>query len=84
MYAFGMLGDGERKSAEPIAARTCADPEQTKRTQDKLLHFLGRAVWDDRAVRLEAVRYAVEVYPYGIASPKQSCSASRDREPSLV
>jgi hypothetical protein len=26
MYAFGILGDGERKSTEPIAARTCADP----------------------------------------------------------
>jgi SRSO17 transposase len=60
MYAFGILGDGERKSAEPIAARACADPEQTKRVQDKLLHFLGRAVWDDRAVRLTAARYAIE------------------------
>jgi SRSO17 transposase len=60
MYAFGILGDGERKSAEPIAARACADPEQTKRVQDKLLHFLGRAAWDDRAVRLAAARYAIE------------------------
>lgn len=60
MYAFGILGDGERKSAEPIAARACADPEQTKRVQDKLLHFLGRAAWDDRAVRLTAARYAIE------------------------
>ena len=60
MYAYGLLGDGERKSAEPIAARACGDPNQTKRLQDKLLHFLGRAVWDDRAVRLEAARYAIE------------------------
>ena len=29
MYAFGILGEGERKSAEPIAARACADPSQT-------------------------------------------------------
>jgi SRSO17 transposase len=26
----------------------------------KLLYFLGRSVWDDRAVRLEAARYAIE------------------------
>jgi SRSO17 transposase len=60
MYAFGILGDGERKSAEPIAARASADPEQTKRVHDKLLHFLARSVWNDRAVRLEAARYAIE------------------------
>lgn len=60
MYAFGILSDGERKSAEPIAARTCADPEQTRNVHDKLLHFLARSAWDDRAVRLEAARYAIE------------------------
>jgi len=57
MYAFGILGDGERKSAEPIAARACADPEQTNNVHSKLLYFLGRSEWDDRAVRLEAARY---------------------------
>jgi len=60
MYAFGILSDGERKSAEPIAARGCADPDQTKRMHDKLLHFLARAVWDDHAVRHEAARYAID------------------------
>jgi SRSO17 transposase len=60
MYACGILGDGERKSAEPIAARACADPDEVKRVHDKLLHFLARSVWDDRAVRLEAARYAIE------------------------
>lgn len=60
MYAIGILGDGERKSAEPIAARACSDPGETKRTHDKLLHFLARSVWDDRAVRLEAARYAID------------------------
>lgn len=60
MYAFGILGDGERKSAEPIAARACGDPERAKRTHDKLLHFLARSEWDDRAVRLESARYAIE------------------------
>lgn len=60
MYAFGILGDGERKSAEPIAARACADPEQTNNVHSKLLYFLARSRWDDRAVRLEAARYAIE------------------------
>lgn len=60
MYAFGILGDGERKSAEPIAARACADPSQTNNVHSKLCYFLGRSEWDDRDVRLEAARYAIE------------------------
>ena len=60
MYACGILGDGERKSVEPIAARACADPEEVDNVHRKLLYFLSRSVWDDRAVRLEAARYAVE------------------------
>ena len=59
-YAFGILGDGERKSAEPIAARACADPKQTHNLHQKLLHFLAYSAWDDRAVRLEAARYAID------------------------
>ncbi len=59
LYAFGILGDGERKSAEPIAARACADPDQTNNVHSKLLYFLARSAWDDRAVRLEAARYAI-------------------------
>lgn len=60
MYAFGILGDGERKSAEPIAARACGDPARVKHAHDKMLHFLARSAWDDRAVRLEGARYAIE------------------------
>ncbi len=60
MYAFGLLGDGERKSAEPIAARACADPDRVKNVHDKLLHFLARAEWDDREVRQVAADYAIE------------------------
>ncbi|MCG8672844.1 MAG: IS701 family transposase [Pseudomonadales bacterium] len=60
MYAYGILGDGERKSVEPIAARACGDPGQTNNVHSKLLYFLGRSQWDDRAVRLEAARYALE------------------------
>lgn len=60
MYAFGILGDGERKSAEPIAARACADPSEVNNVHSKLCYFLGRSEWDDRAVRLEAAQYAIE------------------------
>lgn len=59
MYAFGILGDGERKSAEPIAARACGDPGQTAAFHQKLLYFLACSRWDDRAVRLDAARYAI-------------------------
>lgn len=30
MYALGILGDGERKSAEPIAARACPDSVRSR------------------------------------------------------
>ena len=59
MYAFGLFADGDRKSTEPIAARTCGDPDEMQHTHDKLLHFLARSRWDDRAVRLEAARYGI-------------------------
>ena len=59
IYAFGILGEGDRKSVEPIAGRACGDPAETKRMHDKLLHFLARAQWDDRAVRQTAAQYAV-------------------------
>src|SRR5512133_2728677 len=59
MYAFGILGEGERKSAEPIAARACGDVGDIQHTHDKLLHFLARASWDDHAVRRVAARYAL-------------------------
>lgn len=59
-YAFGILGDGERKSAEPIAVKACGDPDKARAAHEKLLHVLGRSRWSDRAVRLEAARYALE------------------------
>jgi len=59
-YACGILADGERKSAEPIAARACADPDLARKAHDHLLHFLALSPWEDRPVRLEAARYAIE------------------------
>jgi SRSO17 transposase len=58
-YFFGLLSDGERKSVEPIAARACGEPKGTKRSHDRLLHFLGLSPWPDRDVRREAARYAI-------------------------
>ena len=60
IYAFGILGDTDRKSVEPIAAAACGDPERTVHMHDKLLHFVGQSRWSDEAVRLEASRYVVD------------------------
>jgi len=60
MYAFGLLSDGDRKSAEPIAARTCGDPSQANGYHLRLLHLLSRASWDDHAVRRVAARHALD------------------------
>lgn len=60
MYAMGLLSDGERKSAEPIAARACADPAKVDAVHTRLLHFIKDSVWSDHDVRLFAARYAIE------------------------
>jgi SRSO17 transposase len=51
VYLRGLITDGDRKSAEPIAARIplpggldVADPDQA------LQQFLGQSTWDERAV----------------------------------
>src|ERR1044071_10286999 len=59
-YALGILGDGERKSVEPIAARACADPARANAEHQRLLHFMVDSRWSDRDVRREAARYALE------------------------
>jgi SRSO17 transposase len=59
-YAFGILGDGDRKSVEPIAARSCADEDACAKVHDRLLHFVREGAWDDKRVRREAARYVVE------------------------
>src|SRR5215470_8403964 len=60
LYAEGILGDGERKSIEPIAARACADPARANAEHQRLLHFALDAPWSDHAVRLEAANYALD------------------------
>jgi SRSO17 transposase len=59
IYAHGLLGDGERKSVEPIAARACGAPEKMEGMHAKLLHFVSDSKWDDRAVRLFGARHAI-------------------------
>jgi SRSO17 transposase len=60
IYAMGLLGSAERKSAEPLAAAASADPETCDANHQRLLHFLGNSPWNDRAVRREAAEYAIE------------------------
>jgi SRSO17 transposase len=59
IYAMGLLGEGERKSIEPIAARACPDPSKTDAMHQRLLHFAVDSRWSDREVRQEAARYAL-------------------------
>lgn len=58
MYAMGLLGDGARKSVEPIAARACPDPERADAVHQRLLHFTN-AGWSDAEVRRIAADYAL-------------------------
>jgi SRSO17 transposase len=60
-YAMGLLGDGERKSMEPIAARAAPSPDKIEAQHQRLGHFIRDADWDDGRVRAEAARYALEL-----------------------
>ena len=59
IYALGILGEGDRKSCEPIAARACGDPALMDNMHNQLLHFLRTSPWDNRSVRLVAARYGI-------------------------
>ena len=59
MYARGIVGEGERKSVEPIAARATGDAAACERVQARLLNFLRESPWDDHLVRREAARHVV-------------------------
>ncbi len=59
MYAMGLLGDGERKSVEPIAARACGDPELCRAYTERLLNFVTESQWQDQPVWGSAARYGV-------------------------
>jgi SRSO17 transposase len=59
-YAMGLLGEGERKSMEPMAMRVCDGVEHADAAHQRLQHFITDSPWDDREVRLVASRYALE------------------------
>ncbi|MBC8066984.1 MAG: IS701 family transposase [Deltaproteobacteria bacterium] len=59
MYACGLFGEGDRKSAEPVAARLCGAADRAEATHQKLLHFLARSEWEDRPVRMHAARFGL-------------------------
>jgi SRSO17 transposase len=47
-YCTGLMLPGERKSVEPMAARTA--PARTSAQHQSLLHFIGVAAWSDEKV----------------------------------
>ncbi|MGY4230260.1 hypothetical protein ACVMIH_007621 [Bradyrhizobium sp. USDA 4503] len=47
-YCTGLILPGERKSVEPMAARTA--PARTAAQHQSLLHFVGNARWSDEEV----------------------------------
>jgi SRSO17 transposase len=47
-YCTGLMLPGERKSVEPMAARTA--PARTGAQHQSLLHFVGNACWSDEEV----------------------------------
>jgi len=59
IYAMGLLGDGDRKSMEPISARADPDTERVNAQHQRLQHFITDSPWSDREVRREAARYGV-------------------------
>lgn len=60
IYAMGILGDGERKSVEPIAARACPDLKGVDALHQRLLHFVVNSRWDDHSLRKAAASYALK------------------------
>jgi len=58
-YALGLIGEGDRKSVEPIVARAGASVVHMDAAHQRLLHFVTDSAWDDLAVRLAAARYAL-------------------------
>ncbi len=59
-YALGLMGEGDRKSMEPIAARVWGDERHVGSGHQKLQYFMSEADWDDHEVRRAAARYAIE------------------------
>jgi SRSO17 transposase len=59
-YAMGLLGDGERKSMEPIAARTCPDRGRVDAEHQRLHHFITCSKWKDGPLREFSAHYGID------------------------
>lgn len=59
-YVVGLFSALERKTAESIAAMTAPDPEKIDAEHQRLLHVIGQAKWNDRAVRTCVISYALK------------------------
>jgi SRSO17 transposase len=59
VYTMGILGEGERKSIEPIACRGCPDAQEADAAHQRLLHFALDSPWSDHEIRREAAHYAI-------------------------
>jgi SRSO17 transposase len=70
VYAMGILGDGDRKSVEPIASRACGDARTADAAHQSLLHFVSNARWSDRDVRRTATGHALQAM--ALHSPVQT------------
>jgi SRSO17 transposase len=53
-YCTGLMLPGERKSVEPMAARTA--PSRTAAQHQSLLHLVGNACWSDETVLAKVAR----------------------------
>jgi SRSO17 transposase len=58
-YAMGLMGESERKSIEPLAARAGATTVHASAAHQQLHHFIANTSWSDHDVRLAAARYAI-------------------------
>lgn len=59
-YAMGLLGEGDRKSMEPMAARATGDMTHASPAHQRLHHFIADADWSDMEVRRAAARYTID------------------------
>jgi SRSO17 transposase len=60
IYAMGLLGEGERKSFEPMACKACPDPRKADAAHQRLQHFATDSPWSDRDVRRASANYALD------------------------
>ena len=73
-YCTGLILPGERKSVEPMAAKTA--PSRTAAQHQSLLHFVGIATWSDEKV-LTKVREMVPLQWNGRGRSKRGSSTTR-------